>query len=79
MPRGCVTPSAPSQLEKGLLFDVYLRGELILALVTACFWGDFRQKLLVSGVRGHLYFSLDGLTSPLSGSSHLDCEPRAKE
>ncbi len=54
--RGCGTLSVSSQLEKGLLFDVYLRGELILALVTVRFWGDFQQKLLVSGARGHLYF-----------------------
>ena len=56
MHRVCMTPNASLQLEKGLLFDVYLRGELILALVTVRFWGDFQQKLLVSGARGHLYF-----------------------
>lgn len=56
MLRVCMTPSASSQLEKGRLFDVYFRGELILALVTARFWDDFQQKLLVSGARGHLYF-----------------------
>ena len=41
MRRVYVTPSASSQREIGLLFDVYLRGELILASVTVRFLGDF--------------------------------------